>query len=149
LWHLEGQTVAILGDGAVFSEREVVNGQIELEQPVSKAHIGLPIVSEFKTLPLSLEGTATGGPSYVKNVSRVFLRVYRSSGVFVGPDVDHLTEYKQRSEEPYGSPPALTTGEIEIPITTTWDREGSIYIRQASPLPLVVQSLALEVAVGR
>jgi hypothetical protein len=149
LWHLEGQTVAILGDGAVFSEREVVNGQIELEQPVSKAHIGLPIVSEFKTLPLSLEGTATGGPSYVKNVSRVFLRVYRSSGVFVGPDVDHLTEYKQRSEEPYGSPPALTTGEIEIPITTTWDREGAIYIRQASPLPLVVQSLALEVAVGR
>ena len=149
LWHLEGQTVAILGDGAVFSEREVVNGQIELEQPVSKAHIGLPIVSEFKTLPLSLEGTATGGPSYVKNVSRVFLRVYRSSGVFVGPDVDHLTEYKQRSEEPYGSPPALTSGEIEIPITTTWDREGAIYIRQASPLPLVVQSLALEVAVGR
>jgi hypothetical protein len=149
LWHLEGETVAILGDGAVFPEQVVVDGTITLEEPVSKAQIGLPIVSELQTLPLAIEGLATGGPSFVKNVTKAFLRVYRSSGVFIGPDADHLTEYKQRTEEPYGSAPALTTGEIEVPITPTWSKDGSVYIRQIAPLPLTIQSLALEVAVGR
>lgn len=149
LWHLEGETVSILGDGAVFPAQVVVNGAITLEEPVSKAQIGLPIVSELQTLPLAIEGLATGGPSFVKNVTKAFLRVLRSSGIFIGPDADHLTEYKQRSEEAYGSAPALATGEIEVPITPTWSKDGSIYIRQTAPLPLTIQSLALEVAVGR
>jgi hypothetical protein len=149
LWHLEGETVAILGDGAVFPAQVVVDGAITLEEPVSKAQIGLPIVSELQTLPLAIEGLATGGPSFVKNVSKAFLRVLRSSGIFIGPDADNLTEYKQRTEEVYGSAPALTTGEIEVPITPTWSKDGSIYIRQTAPLPLTIQSIALEVALGR
>lgn len=149
LWHLEGQEVAILGDGAVFPNQVVTDGTITLEHPVSKAHIGLPITSEMQTLPLAVEGLSTGGPSYVKNVTRAFLRVYQSSGVFVGPDAEHLTEHKQRTDEPYGSPPRLTNGEIEIPITPTWSKDGSIYIRQEAPLPLTIQSMALEVALGR
>lgn len=149
LWHLEGETVAILGDGAVFPQQVVVDGAITLEEPVSKAQIGLPIISEVQMLPLTVEGLPTGGPSFVKNVTKAFLRVYRSSGVFIGPDADNLTEYKQRTEEVYGSPPALATGEIEVPITPTWSKEGSIYIRQTAPLPLTIQSIALEVALGR
>lgn len=149
LWHLEGETVSVLGDGAVFPPKVVVGGSITLEEPVSKAQIGLPIISELQTLPLSVEGLATGGPSFVKNVTKAYLRVYRSSGVFVGPDVAHLTEHKQRTEEPYGSAPALTSGEIEISITPTWSKDGSIYIRQTAPLPLTIQTIALEVAIGR
>lgn len=149
LHHLEGQTVSILGDGAVFADQVVVDGSITIDQPVSKMQIGLPIVSTFKTLPLSLEGSATGGPSYVKNVTKAWLRVDRSSGVFVGPSLDELIEHKQRTDEPYGSPPRLTSGEIEIPITGVWGRDGEVYIQQRAPLPLTVQSIALEVAVGR
>lgn len=149
LWHLEGETVSVLGDGAVFPPKVVVNGSITLEEPVSKAQIGLPIISEMQTLPLSVEGLATGGPSYAKNVSKVFLRTYRSGGIFVGPDAAHLTEHKQRTEEPYGAAPSLVSGELEIPITPTWSKDGSIYIRQTAPLPLTIQSIALEVALGR
>lgn len=149
LHHLEGETVSILGDGAVFADQVVVDGSITIDQPVSKMQIGLPIVATLKTLPLSLEGSSTGGPSYVKNVTKAWLRVDRSSGVFVGPSLDELTEHKQRTDEPYGSPPRLTSGEIEIPITGVWGRDGDIYIQQRAPLPLTVQSIALEVAVGR
>ena len=149
LHHLEGQTVSILGDGAVFADQVVEDGRITIDQPVSKMQIGLPITSTLKTLPLPLEGTATGGPSYLKNVTKVWLRVDRSSGVFTGPSLTELTEHKQRTDEPYGSPPRLTSGEIEVPITGTWGRDGEIYIQQRAPLPLTVQSIALEVAVGR
>lgn len=149
LWHLEGETVSVLGDGAVFPPKVVVGGSITLEEPVSKAQIGLPIISEMQTLPLSVEGLSTGGPSYVKNVSKVFLRTYRSGGIFVGPDAAQLTEHKQRTEESYGAAPSLVSGELEIPITPTWSKDGSVYIRQTAPLPLTIQSIALEVALGR
>jgi hypothetical protein len=148
LWHLEGQTVNILGDGAVFPPQVVEDGQIELEHPVSKAHIGLPIVASLKTLPVTIEAAPTFGPSYVKNVSRAFLQVHRSGGIFVGPDFDNLVEHKQRTDEPWGSPPRLISGEVEVPLTTTWSKDGAVCVRQTAPLPLTVQSIALEVSVG-
>lgn len=148
LWHLEGQTVSILGDAAVFPHRVVENGTIELDQPVSKAQIGLPIEANLQTLPVTLEAAPTFGPSYAKNVSRAFLRVHSSGGVFVGPDFDNLVEHKQRTDEPWGAPPRLISGEIEVPLTTTWGKDGAVCVRQSAPLPLTLQSLALEVSVG-
>lgn len=149
LYHLEGETVAILGDGAVFPNQVVVDGRVTIDQPVSKMHIGLPITATFTTLPLVVEGSSTGGPSFAKNVTKAWLRVNQSSGVFIGPDLGNLTEHKQRTDEPYGSPPRMADGEIEIPITGTWSRDGSISIQQRAPLPLTVQSITLEVALGR
>lgn len=148
LWHLEGKTVNILGDGAVFPPQVVENGSVELEHPVSKAHIGLPIEANLKTLPITIEAAPTFGPSYVKNVSRAFLQVHRSGGIFVGPDFDNLVEHKQRTDEPWGAPPRLISGEVEVPLTTTWSKDGAVCVRQTAPLPLTVQSIALEVSVG-
>lgn len=148
LWHLEGQTVNILGDAAVFPRQVVENGTIELDQPVSKAQIGLPIEANLQTLPVTLEAAPTLGPSYVKNVSRAFMRVHSSGGVFVGPDFDNLVEHKQRTDEPWGAPPRLISGEIEVPLSTTWGKDGAVCVRQTAPLPLTLQSLALEVSVG-
>lgn len=148
LWHLEGETVNVLGDGAVFPQKVVENGSITLEQPVSKAQIGLPIKARMQTLPLILEAAPTFGPSYVKNISRAFLRVIQSGGIFAGPSFTELTEHKQRTDEPWGSPPRLITGEIEIPVQNTWSKDGVLCIEQTAPLPLTVQSIALEVSVG-
>jgi len=46
-----------------------------------------------------------------------------------------LAEAKQRTTEPYGSPPALKIGEIEITLTPTWGASGQVFVRQADPLP--------------
>ena len=80
--------------------------------------------------------------------SRYSLRVYRSSGIFVGPSVDHLTEAKQRTTEDYGQPPALKSDELEIMLTPTWGQSGQVFVRQADPLPLTLVSMTMEVAVG-
>lgn len=148
LWHLEGQEVAVLGDAAVFPRKTVTNGTITLEQACSKVQVGLPIEADLKTLPLTLESAPAFGNGYVKNVVKAYLRVYRSSGIFAGPSFDKLVEYKQRTTEVYGSPPDLKTGEIDIPLTTTWAKDGEVCIRQSDPLPLTVQTMSLEVAVG-
>lgn len=147
LAHLEGKTVSILADGAVHPQRVVTGGAISLDVEASKIHVGLPIIADLQTLPLSFEAEAFG-QGRVKNVNQVWLRVFRSSGIFVGPTPGELVEAKQRTTEPYGTPPALKSEEIQVMVTPTWADSGSVYVRQSDPLPLTVVSLTLEVAIG-
>ena len=147
LWHLEGEVVNILADGAVHPQRTVTNGQITLIEPHSVVHIGLPITADVQTLPISLEMEAFA-QGRNKNVNQVYLRVLRSSGIKVGPSFTKLTEYKQRTTQPYGSPPDLVSEEIDVMITPTWSDGGQICVRQSDPLPLSVLSMVIEVALG-
>jgi hypothetical protein len=148
LSHLEGKEVYILADGAVMAPKTVTGGQITLEKAASLVHVGLPIVSDLQTLPMAMEGVDGFGQGRVKNVNQVFLRVYRSSGIFVGPSVDDLTEAKIRTTETYGTPPNLKTEEIDILVTPTWQRDGQIVIRQTDPVPLTIVSATIEVQMG-
>jgi hypothetical protein len=148
LSHLEGKTVAILADGAVHPPETVVGGAISLVEPASKVTIGLPITADLETLPLAYDQAPAFGQGRPKNVSKVFLRVYRSSGVFAGPDANNLREYKQRTTEVYGAPPALVTDEIEVMLSSSWNASGKVFVRQTDPLPLTVTAMTIEAAVG-
>ena len=144
---LEGKTVNILADGAVHPQKTVSSGSITLDQAASVVHIGLPIESDLQSLPMALQVEAFG-QGRVKNLNHVWLRVLESSGIFAGPSADKLVEAKQRTTEPYGSPPSLKTEDIKIMLTPTWQDNGQIYIRQTDPLPLTIVGLTLEVAMG-
>ena len=148
LGHLEGQILNILADGAVHPPRQVVGGSITLDEPAGIVHAGLPIVADIETLPVAAGVDSGYAQGRAKNVNKVWLRVYRSSGIFVGPSTDHLTEAKQRTTEDYGQPPALKSDEIEIMLTPTWGQSGQVFVRQADPLPLTLVSMTLEVALG-
>ena len=145
---LEGKTVSILADGAVHPQRVVTGGTITLDQASAKVQVGLPITADIQTLPWAAQIDSGFGQGRTKNVNKVWLRVYRSSGIFVGPDTDNLTEAKQRTTEIYGKPPALKSEEIPVMITPSWNDSGQVFVRQSDPLPLTVVSMTLEVAVG-
>ena len=148
LAHLEGKTVNILADGAVHPQLVVTSGSITLEQSASKIQVGLPITADLKTLPVAAgidNGFAQGR---YKNVNKAWLRVFRSSGIFIGPDEYNLVEAKQRTTESYGSAPALKSEEIPILLNPAWADSGQVFIRQSDPLPLTVASLTLEVSIG-
>jgi hypothetical protein len=146
---LIGKTVSILADGAVLPQQVVpASGQITLTRPYSKIIVGLPYVSDLKTLPLALQVDAGYAQGRMKNVNKVWMRVYRSSGIFIGPDEDNLTEAKQRTTEPYGSPPSLKSEEVLVVITPTWADSGAVFVRQEDPLPLTIVNMTMEVALG-
>jgi hypothetical protein len=147
LSHLEGKTVSILADGAVLPSEVVVGGSISIERAAVKIHVGLQYFSDLQTLPLTLNIDAFG-QGRVKNINQAWVRVFQSSGLFVGPTADKLTEAKMRTNEPYGSPPALRSDEINVNITPTWAQGGQIYIRQADPLPLTIVGITIEAVVG-
>ena len=144
---LEGQTVSVLADGGVQSQKVVTGGSITLDAPASVVQVGLPYVSQLETLPavLQLDGYGQGR---VKNINRCWVKVYQSSGIFVGPDADHLTEIKQRTTEPWASPPALQTGELAVLTTPSWQESGQVCIQQQNPLPVDVVGLTMEVVLG-
>ena len=147
--HLEGETVSILADGAVHPQRVVTGGSITLDVEASTVQIGLPIEADLQTLPVAaMLKDGSYGQGHVKNVNKVWLRVYRSSGIFVGPQFDNLTEAKQRTTESYGSPPALKTDELCITISPSWSNGGQVCVRQSDPLPLTVISMTAEVVLG-
>ena len=145
---LEGKTVSILADGAVHPQRVVTAGMVALDNPASIVHIGLPITSDARTLPLAAQVDAGYAQGRVKNVNKVWMRVVRSSGVFAGPDIDRLAEFKQRTTEPFGVAPALRTDEIEMDVRPAWGNDASIIVRQSDPLPITITSMTMEVVIA-
>lgn len=144
---LEGKTVSILVDGAVHPQRVVTGGTINLEHAGTIITFGLQYDSDLQTLPLAINIDAFG-QGRVKNINKAWLRVYKSSGIFIGPNEDNLVEAKQRTTEPYGSPPALKDEEIQVVLTPAWAQSGQVYVRQQDPLPLTIVGLTLEASIG-
>jgi len=147
LTHLEGKTVSILADGAVQPQRTVSSGSVTIDRAAVVIHVGLPYESDLQTLPavMSLDGYGQGR---YKNVNKAYIRVFKSSGIFIGPTADRLVEAKQRTTEPYGTPPSLKSDEIDVDLKPAWRAGGQVYLRQADPLPLSVVGLTLEVVLG-
>jgi len=150
LCHLNGATVSILADGCVVAPQVVTNGTITLPTAASVVQIGLPYVCDLQTLPLALEarGVEAAAHGSRKAISKVHVRLARSSGVFAGPTFDMLTELKQRTNEPLGTPPRLIDTIKELPVLGSWSDEGQLCVRQANPLPCMVSAIVIEVAAG-
>lgn len=144
---LEGESVSILADGAVVAPQTVVGGAIDLPAAASVVHVGLGYEADFQTPPVALEiaGYAQGRP---KNVNTVFMRVYRSSGIFAGPSFTELREYKQRTLEDMGSPVDLKSEEVEIVVDNAWTDDARVCVRQSDPLALTVLSITMDMAIG-
>lgn len=144
---LEGQKVSFFANGCVLPQQVVTNGKVKLSQPSTKVFIGLPITADFQTLPTAVQlNDGSYGIGHSKNINDAFIRVVKSSGVFVGPDFEHLVEVKQRTSEPYGSPPSWMNKEISVMTYCQWNDSGQICIRQVDPLPLTIVSVAFDLA---
>lgn len=147
-WHLEGETLSLLADGAVQTPQVVTNGTIALSPAASNVSGGLSYDADLETLPLAIEGEMAAAQGMNKNVNAVYLRLNQSGGVFVGPSVDKLTELKQRTTEPYGSPPNLVSDVFKIVVNPAWNYNATVMVRQSNPLPVSVLSMTLETALG-
>lgn len=144
---LEGKTVAVLADGCVQPSQVVASGKITLAHSAKVVTIGLPYTSDLETLPavLQIDGFGQGTN---KNISRAWVKVFLSSQVLTGPDLDHLTPFRERTTEPWGAPQSLQSRELQVLNTPSWQQSGQIWVRQALPLPLAVVGLTLEVVIG-
>lgn len=142
LSHLEGQTVNVLGNGAVQASKTVSSGAITLDTASSIVHVGLGYTSQMETQRIeagSQDGTAQGK---IKRIHEVILRLYKSLGVEVGRTDGNIDQVPFRdSSDEMDSAPELFTGDKRIDFAEGYNREGTVYIRQQQPLPLSVRGI--------
>jgi hypothetical protein len=146
LEHLEGETVTILGDGNVFTEKVVMNGAVSLSQPCTKITVGLPYTCQLQTLYLD-----TGEPTIQgkrKNIAAMTARVDQTRGLKMGQTFDDLTEFKDRDLHTIGTPIELFTGDDRMVIGGGWNSEGQMCLQMDDPLPATVLGVIPEVQVG-
>lgn len=139
--HLEGQTVSILGDGAVYPDQVVEDGTITLSAEVSKAIIGLPYRYTLK--PMRLEVGTNQGSTHgtLRKIPTLVLSFQDTLNAKYGSDMDHLYDIEWRTEEVLGLPPALYTGDKIVTLDGGFDPEDPIYITGVEPLPCSVRAI--------
>lgn len=148
LAHLEGETVSILGDGAVYPDEVVSGGQIEISTPVSKIIAGLPYTMKLKPESIEIPGAATLGSK--RRISGVLIKVYKTLGLKVGPDEDNLETVRFRSPAtPLGIVEELFTGDLEQNINSDSETAASIMMVSDQPLPCTILALVADTAYSR
>lgn len=155
--HLEGEVVAVVGDGDVIYDGDpdgtnaanftVTGGTLPEDLPASysEIHAGLPIrFAEIELLDLDVQGT--DARAKLKRVGGLDVLLDASSrSFFAGPDVGHLRHYTAPVFEPASD---AFTGIVEMNLDSTFNRYGRVLIRQTDPLPLTILGVIPRVELG-
>ncbi|HEU0070941.1 MAG TPA: hypothetical protein VFS04_06580, partial [Alphaproteobacteria bacterium] len=139
--HLEGETVAVLADGAVHPERLVGGGEIELDWPAAKAQVGLPYRSRLQTMRFEAgaqDGTAQGKTARIHAAT---VRLWNSLGVKLGADDALETLPFRNSSDAMDAPPALFTGDKRVAFPKGYGTAPRVTVAQDQPLPLTVLAI--------
>lgn len=146
LWHLEGESVGILGDGNVFPNQTVVNGSITLSHPVSRACIGINYTCTAQTLPVIIPNQ--GIEANRKRAVGVGVRFNQSRGLTYGRTLQNLYAVRERTTEPYGQATRMLNGIKYLLLDPNWEEDTQTYFVQSNPLPATLLSIVTDIEVG-
>lgn len=133
LSHLNGETVAVLGDGLVHSAKTVSANAITLFTSAGEVHAGLPFTSNLQTMRLEVGGESGTSQGKKKRISKVILRLFKSLGCNVGNEDD-------QDEVSFDASP-LFSGDKEISFRGKWDTDAYIKITESDPIPLNILAI--------
>lgn len=149
LWHLEGETVQVVADGAVHPDRTVTAGQITLERPAATVHAGWFFPAELAPMRLSIETEGGVAHAKMKRVPKLALGLLETLGVRVRQDDGPAEVIHFRSGAmPMDAPVPLFSGEIVAGLPGRFAREARIVVESWQPFPMTLLSLGPRLAVG-
>jgi len=140
LWHLEGEDVDILANGAVRPTDTIASGTVALTSgTATKASIGLHYDSNAWTERLEVRSASGSVQGKAKRITKVMLRFWQTLGGKYGPDEDNLTTIVWRTaSDPMNASSPLKDEDITLDFDAPYDTDGRIYIRQDQPLPMTL-----------
>lgn len=158
LAHLEGQIVAVVGDGRVIFNGDptaanaaaftVTAGVVPALLPASSViHAGLPIrYAEIETLDLDVEGAEIRPKK--KRVASLNVLIENSVRTWsAGPTAARLVPVQLNPAEG-GLAGVAFTGQEEISLSSDFNDYGRVLIRHTDPLPLTILGLLPNVQIG-
>lgn len=145
-----GEEMSVVGDGGYKGDYTVdASGEIELENPITHGWVGFKYEGLIKGFNLGFQVQAVNTQFTPKNISRFGVRFVFSAGGEIGTTQYNMEPMQEFS--PFGYfdlPPIPMDGTKYINYGDTFDREKSLYIKQAEPLPLNVTAVLAEVNYG-
>ena len=153
LLHLDGKTVGVFADEQVVASPNnptvatvtVTAGIVTLDKAYAHIVVGLPYLGDLWTLDIDTpQGPSVKESNIVVNAVGTWLQASR--GVFVGREAPTGTDATQGLKEmkvrQTADPPAnanpLLTDFVKTNISSRWDNNGRVVIRQVDPVPLNV-----------
>lgn len=146
--HLEGLTVAVVGDGNYVGRYVVTDGTVTLQRPYGVVTIGLPYFSDMQTLDVNiLNGESVRAKQ--KLISKVSVLVDSTRNIKVGKNSSSLTEVKPRLvSDGYENPIEPKSDVFVADVIDSWSQRGRVFVRQDLPLPITVLSIIPDVSIG-
>lgn len=144
--HLEGETIKVLADGSVRSGLVVTGGAVTLPFNFTRATAGLPYEAVIETLPLAIQTREGWNVGKRQQAASAVVRVVKTRGLIAGPKDDpaYLFPLKPRSDEAFGEPNALKTGDYEVSMAPAIEGETKVVIKSDDPLPCTITAVLLE-----
>ncbi|MEL6278484.1 MAG: hypothetical protein AAFR28_06315 [Pseudomonadota bacterium] len=143
--HLEGETVEVLGDGAVLAPVTVSSGEITLPVTVETAQVGLGYSAEIITARLEAgaeDGTAQGKK---KRISDCIVRVLNARGGSAGPSPGDLTRVRDLNDRipstPMGSPDPLVSDDVLVRFNPGYEAQLAIRFLHDDPTPCTIVAM--------
>ena len=136
LSHLEGETVQILGDGAVQNSKTVASGQITLDEAVTKAQVGLQFQSILEPMLLNADHQVGNTQAQKKRIREVSVRMLNSLGFNYGDGTDEYEFPFRDTDDPMDDSPPLFSGVKSVEFDGDFDTEPRFIIKQTQPLPM-------------
>ena len=151
LAHLEGETLDVLINGGVSSQKTVASGTITFPAPIiggtaaTKIVAGLPYVSKIHTLPVRSADDDSVFPLGRVRMVKAHLRFSETLAVQVGLETLNLEEVLFRTTQDLtGSVPPLFTGTKIMSLVGRTEEDESLRIISSGPLPLTLLNLITE-----
>jgi len=142
LYHLEGETVSVLANGASHANKTVASASIALDFSATSAAIGYGYTSNMQTLRIesgSSDGTSQGKP---KRIHGITVRLFETVGVEVGNDSSETDRiFFRDSSMDMDTAVPLFSGDKDVEFPGGFDDDDRIYLQQTQPLPLTVLAL--------
>jgi hypothetical protein len=142
LYHLEGEELSILANGATHPDKTVSGGGVSLDFSATSGAVGFGYTSQMQTLRLesgSVDGTSQGKP---KRIHDITVRFHETVGAEVGTDANDADRiFFRDSSMSMDEAIPLFSGDKEIEFPGGYDDDARIFVRQTQPLPLTVLAL--------
>ena len=149
LEHLEGEEVAVLGNGGYIGDFKVIDGKVDISSAntnkVGTAIIGLKYKGMLKSMNLGIQ--AQTGQTYTKNknIISMILKLNFSAGGKVGTSLYNLEDVQAFDPDGlFDLPPLAMDTDKKILCEDKYEKEKHYYIVQDQPLPFRISMVVPE-----
>lgn len=142
--HLEGQTVAMHGDGEFLGTATVSNGSVKLPVACRNVAIGLPITSRLITIPYEYANQETVMREH--NPNTLYLRIRGDGKVQYGvyPLRPNSHKYEVRRDTSMEAVQNPDSKVFAMLIRGNWDRQSQILVEADDTRSLEIQALVAD-----